>query len=179
MHEVIHNVDRPMRLAMVRILLCFCATGLFLIPRSTWGQGPREREIHFIPTSDVVRVAWMAARDEGYDPNAIGTFLDELRTADGKEPLPGYTSIGLYVDVKLVRSYSIRVDTGDVVDTTTCTIFRYPDLLKFKTKILLAFGTKAVSDEQIENEVGCGQLTVLPRDSGKAGQTGTRGVRQP
>jgi len=51
---------------------------LFAIPL-TPNQQSREKQIHIIPTSDVVKVAWMAARDEGYDPNAVGTFLDELR----------------------------------------------------------------------------------------------------
>jgi len=117
---------------------------------------------HVLVTSDVVRVATMAARDEGYDPDADGTFLDELRTEDGKEPYPGYASIALYHNGHPVRSYSIRVDTGDVVDATDCKVFRYPDLLKFKRKILRGFGTKEVPVDAIASEIGCDRLDVVP-----------------
>jgi len=136
---------------------------LFAIPL-TPNQQSREKQIHIIPTSDVVKVAWMAARDEGYDPNAVGTFLDELRVK-GTEPIEGYTSIGLYVNVQLTRSYSIRLTTGDVVDATSCTLFRYPDLIKYKKELMRGFGTQEVSDEQIAKEVGCDKLDVLPAKS--------------
>ena len=120
------------------------------------------QEIHrFIPTSTVVRVASMAANDEGYKVGEKGCYLDELRV-DGKEPLPGYTSIGLYLDSRLIRSYSIRVDTGDVIDPMNCMIFRYPNLLKFKRETLKALHTKEVSIEFMAEEVGCDTLEVVP-----------------
>lgn len=119
---------------------------------------------YFIPTSDVVRVASMAARDEGFNVSLGGNYLDELRTKDGKEPYPGYTSIGLYQDDHLVRSYSIRVKTGDLVDATRCELFRYPDLLKFKNKVMFSFGTQEVSLEQIASEIGCEKLVVVPQN---------------
>ena len=116
---------------------------------------------HFLPTSTVVRIAAMAARDEGYNPDAQGVFLDELRT-DGKEPIAGFTSIGLYKGGHLIRYYSIRVETGDIVDPMACKVFRYPDLAKFKREILKQFGTKEVSLEVIASEVGCEKLEVVP-----------------
>ena len=119
----------------------------------------------FIPTSGVVRVASMAARDEGYDPDAAGTYLDELRTRDGKEPYPGYASIGLYHNGHMVRSYSIRAETGDVVDPIDCKVFRYPDLLKFKRELMKGFGTKDVSLDAIASEIGCAKLDTV---SGRA-----------
>jgi hypothetical protein len=118
---------------------------------------------HILVTSDVVRVASMTARDEGYDPDADGTFLSELRTANGKEPYPGYSSITLYHNGHPVRSYSIRVETGDVVDATDCKVFRYPDLLEFKRRLLKDFGSKEVSLETIETEIGCERLETVPR----------------
>lgn len=117
---------------------------------------------HILVTSDIVSVARMAARDEGYDPDADGTFLSEMRTADGKEPYPGYASIALYHDGHPVRFYSIRVETGDVVDATDCKIFRYPDLLEFKRKLLKNFGSKEVPLDTIESEIGCQRLETLP-----------------
>jgi hypothetical protein len=122
---------------------------------------------HILVTSDVVRVAGMAARDEGYDPNADGTFLSELRTQDGKEPYPGYASIALYHNGHPVRSYSIRIETGDVVDATDCKVFRYPDLLEFRKKLLRDFGSKEVSLDTIGSEIGCEKLDIVP-DKGSA-----------
>lgn len=121
------------------------------------------QEIHrFIPTSTVVRVASMAASDEGHKVGVQGCYLDELRGEDGKEPMPGYTSIGLYKHGHMIRYYSIRVDTGDVIDPMNCMIFRYPDLLKFKRETLRDFRTKEVSIEFMAEEVGCDTLEVVP-----------------
>jgi hypothetical protein len=108
----------------------------------------------------------MAARDEGYSVGVNGTYLNELRTPEGKEPIPRYTSIALYRDGHLVRSYAIRIETGDIVDPSVCKVFRYPDLIGFKKKIMNEFHTKDVPLEVIESEVGCDTLRVAP-PSGK------------
>jgi hypothetical protein len=117
--------------------------------------------LYSIPTSEEVRVAGMAARDEGYNTAATGTFLDELRTPGGQQPHPGYKTIGLYSDGLLVHSYSIRIETGDVVDARTCQLFEYPDLLKFKQKLMTGFGTEPVSATKIAEEVGCAKVDVV------------------
>src|SRR5580698_669178 len=114
--------------------------------------------LYSIPTSEEVKVASMAARDDGYNPDAEGTFLDELRTPDGKEPHQGYSTIGLYSNGSLIHSYSIRIETGDIVDAETCKIFEYPDLLKFKQKLMNDFGTDPVSPAKIAEEIGCSKL---------------------
>ena len=119
----------------------------------------------FIPTSELVRVASMAAHDEGFDVNGPGVYLDELRTADGKEPIKGYSSIALYKNDRIIRSYSIRVATGDIVDATECKIFRYPDLLCFKKMVLVRFKANEAGPEVIASEVGCDRLEIIPHDS--------------
>ena len=81
---------------------------------------------------------------------------------DGKEPIPRYTSIALYKDGHPIRQYAIRLATGDVVDADLCRIFQYPDLLKFKKKILKAFGSKEISVDDIASEVGCERLEIVP-----------------
>jgi hypothetical protein len=116
---------------------------------------------HFIPTSEVVRIGGMAARDEGYYPDVQGTYLSELRNAEGKEPIPGYASIGLYVHGHLVRDYAIRIETGDVVDPSVCKVFRYPNLLTYKKKLMKEFGTKDASLNVIASEVGCNKLEIV------------------
>jgi hypothetical protein len=121
----------------------------------------------FMPTSEVVRVAAMAAQDEGYNPDVKGTYLDELRK-NGKEPIPGYASIGLYKDGHLIRYYSIRIETGEVVDPMECQIFRYPNLIKFNKETMKALGAAEASLEVIATEVGCEKLEILPRQ-GSAG----------
>jgi len=121
----------------------------------------------FIPTSTLVRIASMTARNEGYDPEAAGIYLDELRTPDGKEPLAGYSSIGLYKNGHLIRSYSIRISTGDVIDANECKIFRYPGLQRFRRETMKAFGTKETSLEDLASEVGCDRLEVVPAGNGR------------
>jgi hypothetical protein len=117
----------------------------------------------FIPTSEVVRIATMAARDEGYNPYAKGMFLDELRTAEGQEPQPGYASIALYSGAHPIRSYSIRNETGDVVDPNDCKIFRFPDLVQYGRSVRYGNHRKPVSIATIATEVGCETLKVVSK----------------
>jgi hypothetical protein len=117
--------------------------------------------LYSIPTSDEVHVASMAARDEGYDPDTDGTFLDETLGPGGKPPYPGYKTIALYSSGNLVHSYSIRIQTGDVVDARTCKLFEYPDLIRFKQKIIHRFGTDPVSAQAIAFEVGCERIDIV------------------
>lgn len=119
---------------------------------------------HFIPTSEIVRIGAMAARDEGYDPDVEGTYLNELRTPEGKEPIPGYASIGLFVHGHLVRDYAIRIETGDIVDPSVCKVFRYPNLLNHKKKLMKEFGTADASLDVIGSEVGCDKLEIVPTE---------------
>ncbi len=118
--------------------------------------------IHFIPTSEVVRVSTMAARDEGYDPLRRGIFLHELRTADCKSPIQGYESISLFENGHPAQTYAIRVETGDVVEPDTCTLFQYPDLMKFREETTTGFKTRPVSPGTIAVEVGCDSLKIVP-----------------
>ena len=115
----------------------------------------------FIPTSEVVRIATIVARDEGYNPYARGMFLDELRTAEGKEPQPGYASIALYRNGHIIRSYSIRNETVDVLDPDDCKIFRFPVLIRYARTN--AVDKKAVPLSVIASEIGCETLKVVSR----------------
>jgi hypothetical protein len=137
---------------MPLICACILAT-VFAIPEQVIQR--------FIPTSTLVKIGSMTARYEGYDPEAPSVYLDELRTPDGREPLAGYTSIGLYKDGHLIRSYSIRISTGDVIDANACKIFRYPGLGRYKQETMKAFGTKETPLEDLASEVGCDRLEVV------------------
>jgi hypothetical protein len=113
---------------------------------------------HSIVTSDLISITAAAARSEGYVPGRRGTFLQELRTPDGHEPLPGYESVGLYYDGHLVRSYAVRIETGDIVDPMLCEILRFPRLVRFRSYIIHAFASKEVPASKIAEEVGCDHL---------------------
>ena len=123
----------------------------------------RPRADYFLPISLEVEMATKAARHAGYYPNRGGIFLDELRDAEGKDPIPGYKSIGLYRGGSAITSYAIRIDTGDVIDDMSCTVLRYPDLLKYKREFMKIPGTKAVPLDQLATEVGCEKLEVVPK----------------
>ena len=138
-------------MSMPKILVVMAAIASLQPPRVT----------HFIPTSELVRVASMAARDEGRNPDAEGAYLQELHGPDGRGLFPGYNSIALYENGHSVRSYSIRIDTGDVVDGDRCVILRFPDLVEFKNTLMKDFGSKGVSLADIADEVGCERLTIV------------------
>ena len=68
--------------------------------------------INFLPTSTIVRVGEMAARDEGYNVNARGIYFNEMRK-NGKEPILGYASIGLFEDSQLLLLCHKIMDLAD------------------------------------------------------------------
>ena len=142
-------------------LLPLLASLASFLPFLASSDRPTSLRLYSIPTSEEVRVASMAARDEGYIPDGAGTFLDEIRTPDGKQPHPGYKTIGLYSSGALVHTYSIRIQTGDIVDPRTCQLFEYPDLLRFKQKLMTSFGTDPVTPAHIASEIGCSRLDVV------------------
>jgi hypothetical protein len=122
---------------------------------------------HFIPTSQEVAVATMAARDEGYDLNRSNVYLNEIHTQDGQEQNPRYMTIGLYQDDHLVREYAIRIDTGDVVDPMKCEILQYPNLLKFKRARMRDLRTQEASLNLMAAEVACVKLRPIGKKSSK------------
>ena len=145
---------------------------LLCILTANFGSNAQEpksqpKVIRFIPTSELVRVTTMAARDEGYDPLRKGTYLDELRTADCKNPIQGYESIALFQNGHPIKSYAIRVDTGDVVEPDTCTLLQYPDLVEYRKETTAGFNTKAVTPDTIAIEVGCDKLKIVSQSRGR------------
>lgn len=130
-------------------------TSLLLAPQAA------DLHLYSLPTSEEVMVATMAARDEGYQPNTPGTFLDEMRNSSGQPLYPGYKTIVLYSDGNIVHSYSIRIQTGDIADAHTCQLFAYPNLLKFREEQITSLGTSPASPSQIASELGCSHMDVV------------------
>jgi hypothetical protein len=137
------------------MLPLFSVVSLFLMPQVG------DVRLYSLPTSEEVTVATMAARDDGYEPNTPGTFLDEMRDSHGQPLYPGYKTIVLYSSGNIVHSYSIRIQTGDIADAHTCQLFAYPDLLKFRQNLMTTFGTSPVSPSQIADELGCSHLDIV------------------
>lgn len=137
------------------MLPLIAVTSLFLMPQAS------DLRLYSLPTSEEVMAATMAARDEGYQPNTPGTFLDELRNSQGQPPHPGYKTIVLYSDGNIVHSYSIRIQTGDIADARTCQLFAYPDLLKFRQNQINSLSTSPVSPTQIASELGCAHMDIV------------------
>jgi hypothetical protein len=117
----------------------------------------------FIPTSDAIDVARRVARDLGYPINKYAGlyFFDQLTTEVGKPPLPGYVSIGFYGNNHLLNEFDINEKTGQIVDRRTCEVFEYADLKAFQRAQQQSSGSKPKTPEELMNEIGCDQLTVV------------------
>jgi hypothetical protein len=129
----------------------------------------------YIPTSELLRVSEMAARDEGFPVNKVrpdGTrlfFFDIATTSDGKPLAPGYTSMGLYGNGQIIRIYSVNEQTGQVVDIANCAAFDFPNLSRFAKEVQREAGARPEALEQLALDVGCDNLTVIRKAFGQSG----------
>jgi hypothetical protein len=130
---------------------------LLLLPAS-----PTQSVIVHIPTSDVVDLARMIARDEGYDVRDTKVYyFDLLETQDGKPLLSGYTSVGFYINGNIRSSISLSETTGQAVDMNSCEVFDYPDLKPFQERIIHLTKAKRKTAQELANEAGCSSPKVL------------------
>ena len=139
-------------------LIVFCA--LLQVPK------PIARIDVFLPTSEVLHIAEMAARDEGFDvQNKKLFFFDLQTTADGKEIVPGYVSMGFYGNGHPIHVYSINKKTAQVVDIGHCEIFLYRDLISYAKGMNAESGRPLKSREELADEVGCATLRILDKSN--------------
>ncbi|MGB2592984.1 MAG: hypothetical protein WBG02_05595 [Candidatus Acidiferrum sp.] len=118
-------------------------------------------EIH-IPTSQVVSVAQIIARDEGYDiQNQDVYYFDLLTTSEGKPLLPNYISVGFYINGNVRSTISINDATGQAADATTCELFDFPDLKPFQDKMIRLSKAKPMSPGELATDIGCKSLKIL------------------
>jgi hypothetical protein len=118
----------------------------------------------FTPTSELLRVSEMAARDEGFKIDNNGLFFfDVATTSEGKQLVRGYTSMGFYGNGQPIHIYSVNEMTGQVVDIGNCEVFSFPDLRAFARKVQKQSGTRARTDEELAREVGCDVLEVIDK----------------
>jgi hypothetical protein len=121
-------------------------------------------------------IAAMAAKDEGYGLDNPNNSIYDLIGPDGTGMFKGYYNMAVEVapDVPvgtvfapdMALNLAIRKKTADVVDIYTCTIFRYPDLMRFRHQWIKKTGAKPVTLDQISDEVDCPYLKIKLRSKG-------------
>jgi hypothetical protein len=76
--------------------------------------------------------------------------------SDGKPLLPGYTSIGFYINGNIRSSISISDTTGQAIDLNTCEIFDYPELGPFQEQMMRLSKAKKKTPQELADDAGCG-----------------------
>jgi hypothetical protein len=116
----------------------------------------------FLPTSSVLHLAEMAAKDEGFPINNEKLFFFDLITGkEGKELVPGYISIGFYGNDHPIHTYSINKKTAQIVDAVHCEVFLFKDVAAFAEEMQSESGQQPLTFEKLADEVGCDELTVI------------------
>ncbi len=121
-----------------------------------------------IPTSKAISLARMVARNEGYDVGNDKVYSFELlTTADGKPLLPGYTSIGFYINGNIRSSISINETTGQAIDMNSCEIFDFPDMRPFQKEMMQLSKAKRKTPQELANDAGCSSPMVLRKPAAR------------
>jgi hypothetical protein len=118
-----------------------------------------------LPTSDAIDVARQLARDLGFPIDRYRKlyFFDVLTAEGGKPWFAGYTSIGFYGNGQPINHFEINERTGQVVDSTTCQVFDFPDLRVFQIGQQQLSGSRPRTTKELMEEIGCDELTVVRR----------------
>ena len=115
-----------------------------------------------LPTSSAIDVARMLARDLGYPIDRYKKlyFFDVLTTEGGKPWFAGYISVSFW-GRQPINQFEINERTGQVVDSSTCELFDFPDLRVFQREQQHLSRSRPRSDEELKDEIGCDELTVV------------------
>ena len=115
-----------------------------------------EQKTVSIPTSDVVKIAKIIARNEGYDVRHDTVYyFDVPHTEGGVEMLPGYVSIIFYINEHTRNLFSISESTGQVVDMFSCEVFDYPELRRFQQQIMRITKAKRKTPAELAKDADC------------------------
>ena len=126
----------------------------------------------FIPTSDLVDVARQVARDSGFNVSDRRIFYVDTLDSSDRARLPGFESVAVYQNDHIVLEVSIHEETGQVVDSTRCLLFEYPDVVAFGVEVRKAGGAKPLTRAQLGELCGC-ELKVMrvPRKATSSGRS--------
>ena len=127
------------------------------------GRSPNRGDSRMVmSTSEAVDLARKVGRDQGIDVNdRKHVTLDLLRTEGGKPMLPGYITLGIYRNLKLLSEVSINEKTGQLVDSEKCVVYEYPDILYLQSEYLKSTGVKPLTIAELSSEIGCESLKKL------------------
>jgi hypothetical protein len=122
-------------------------------------QQPPPVSVH-MPTSEVVDVARMLAKDLGYQLDRYPKLysFDLLSTGGGHA---GYISIGFYASGHPIHYFDINETTGQVVDSMTCKAFDFPDLRVFQDTHQRLSGSRPRATEELMGDINCDRLTIV------------------
>ena len=117
-----------------------------------------------IPTSDVVKIAQIIARNEGYDVRHDDAYyFDVPHISGGAEMLPGYSSITFYINEHPRNLISISESTGQAVDMFSCEVFDYPELRPFQQQIMRITKAKRKTPAELAKDADCEHPVVLTK----------------
>jgi hypothetical protein len=111
-------------------------------------------EVH-IPTSEVVRIAQIIARAEGYNIENTKIYYFDIGSKEDESPLvKGYVTIGFYINGNIRSTISISKSTGQAVDMNSCEIFDYPQLKQFQVQVSRLSNSREKTPNQIADDAG-------------------------
>jgi hypothetical protein len=149
-------------------MMRYCLLILVLIAANKMivlGQGhPSDRgdSKMVMSTSESIDLARTVGRDQGIDvDDRRRVTLDLLVTKDGKPMLPGYITLGIYRDLELVSEVSINEKTGQLVDSESCAVYEYPDILYVQKEYAKYTGARPLTITELSSEIGCESLKEL------------------
>jgi hypothetical protein len=122
-------------------------------------QHPAPVSVH-MPTSEVIDVARMLARDLGYPLDRYPkVYSFDLLSAEGRHA--GYISIGFYANGHPINYLDINETTGQIVTSMTCKVFDFPDLSVFQRAHQRLSGARPRTTEELMEDINCDHLTVV------------------
>ncbi len=75
--------------------------------------------------------------------------------------MPGYITLGIYRDLELLSEVSINEKTGQLVDSESCAVYEYPDIVYLQKEYTRATGAKPLTIDELSSEIGCESLKEL------------------
>jgi hypothetical protein len=118
-----------------------------------------------IPTSEVVRIAQIIAKNEGYQISNHNLYYFDSLDTQGTPLVRGYTSIGFYINGNIRSTISISEITGQAIDMNTCEIFDYPELKPFQKQMIQLSKAKIKTAQELADDVGCSSPKVLTKSN--------------
>ncbi|GEM_PF-5088485 len=118
----------------------------------------------FFPTSDVVKIAQIIARNEGFDVGNEDLYYFDIKPMERITPMVrGYVTIGFFVNDHGTNFISISETTGQTIDIIGCEVFDYPELQKYQRRVMDILKTKKKTPQELADDVECTGPVVLTR----------------